>query len=128
MDAGMRVHEYRHLLAPPEASAHRSRFTYGIGGGGKGEGGEGRLGRKRALLAPGLHGCNVGNASAAQHLMRSCQQAAETPVSVTPSPGASHLDSRLVENRAPHRRLAAPSSFSFVLIIITRTEKFGVWV
>ena len=46
MDSGMRVHEYRHLLAPPEASAHSSHSPYGIGGGGKGEGGEGRLGRK----------------------------------------------------------------------------------
>ena len=73
MDSGMRVHEYRHLLAPPEASAHRSRSPYGIGGGGKGEGGEGRLGRKRALLAPGLHGCNVGDPSGVQHLTTSCQ-------------------------------------------------------
>ena len=41
MDSGMRVHEYRHLLAPLVASAHSSHSPYGIGGGGKGEGGEG---------------------------------------------------------------------------------------
>ena len=38
MDSGMRVHEYRHLLAPLVASAHSSHSPYGIGGGGKGEG------------------------------------------------------------------------------------------